>query len=103
MLAALIKKNPSQVDETELPRKRRIPKRLENDEANAPHNFKTPKEYFNVPYSEVCGTVKLCITNRLETTGLDRLEIAVEKECLLVIRPIVQYILFGKNLTKLHF
>ncbi|XP_039279145.1 zinc finger MYM-type protein 1-like [Nilaparvata lugens] len=79
-----LKNKFSQVEEPVIPRKRRVPNRYENDGASSPHNFNTPKDYFKALYIEVCETVRSCIKERFESTGLSRL-VAVEKEFLSVL------------------
>ncbi|KAG8179650.1 hypothetical protein JTE90_017791 [Oedothorax gibbosus] len=81
-----LKEKPSQVEPPSLPRKRRIPKKYENNESSSssPHTFKTLKEYYKALYIEVCETVQSCITERFASTGLTEV-IAVEQECLLLV------------------
>ncbi|KAG8180629.1 hypothetical protein JTE90_018247 [Oedothorax gibbosus] len=82
-----LKEKPSQVEPPSLSRKRRIPKKYENNESSSssPHTFKTPKEYYKALYIEVCETVQSCITERFASTGLTEV-IAVEQECLLLVK-----------------
>lgn len=83
--ADCLQKKPPSVHEPILCRKRRIPKRLENDVASAPFHFETPKDFFKASYIESCDTVQSCVSDRFSATGLSTVT-EVEEEMMRIIK-----------------
>ncbi|KAJ8882215.1 hypothetical protein PR048_018703 [Dryococelus australis] len=79
-----LEEKSSHVEEPHIPRRRCIPKRLENPCATEPHIFFTPKDYFRQEYVCVCDTAIWCVKDRFNCTVFQNLE-SVEKECVSVV------------------
>lgn len=76
------------VDEPTLPRKKRVPKKLDSldtPRASEQHAFLTCKDYFLQVYNETVDVVNNCVKERYNNTGLQQL-LLVEKECVSAVR-----------------
>lgn len=67
-----LSKKSNGVDEPKIPRQRFIQKKVQDLHSSAPQEFKTPVDYFRRIYIEVIDTVKVCVNERFQSTGLNK-------------------------------